>query len=878
MSRRYRGAVISATAPTITNSRGSGFWTLRQNFQNITTQWPVETLISSPILYFSFYQTVNLDSRIAITRNTSATYFDDQGTIITVGTDTPRFDHDPATGENLGLLVESASTNVCLRSEEFQTVWTTDNTSVTINTLDSLDEVTAADSVLETATTGTHSINQNISIDSTTANFSFSVFVKSINRRYGYIKMSTLVNGNQSVTCEFDLIDKTTSVSTVGTASQISSRIIECRNGWFRVACSGKTSQTGSHVFSLGIRNDSGSSSYLGETSKGFYAWGYQVEQKDASTSYIKTTTEPISRSADVIEVGSNNFSSWFNPAEGTILFRGVPYNSLSSSSQNLFEISDSTANETIALIVDHTSSPTNKIKYSIKDGSVEQSNIISTTSIEDGKEYRISLRYKVNDLLMSVNGTVFSADASAALPTVNRLRLGSGNSGNFDGHIKEFQYWNTVLNEEVTRIISTTSYDDPRSLILEFRSMEQLDSRVSFSRNSPATYYNKSGILATASTNQARLDHKPNTLENLGLLIEESRTNFILRSEEISDVYWTKSNVTVTANDSVAPDGNSTADLILEEATNSAHQIVRAESIDSITTVITISAFVKPAGRSKGSLVLNASNNYFSADFDLDNISVTRSSSGTGQDLDSSIKMLPNGWFRISVTGITGQNATTSFILRLNDDDVNLTYLGDITKGMYMWGMQLEQGGTLTSYIKTTDSTSTRESDIATLDGVNFSDWFNPSEGSFYWQGSLDTLSRSNNQVAFTISDGTADEKISVFANFKPTANENKISKLIVTDNSTDQVNINSPSALTNSFPGTSYKISIGYKTNDFSISLDNNSDTLDTAGTLPIVDKLNIGSDQTGSNLLNGHVSRLYYWNTKRPEWFLKTLKKKI
>lgn len=879
MSRRFRGAVISGTAPTITSSKASGVWTLRQNFQNIPVQWPVETLVPSPILYLSFYQTLNLDSRLTLTRNSSATYFDALGTLITVGTDTPRFDHDPLTGNNLGLLIEGSSTNICLRSEEFQTSWTTNNVSVSINTIDSLDEVTAADSILETASDSTHSIGQTITVDSTTDNFSFSVFVKSINRRYGYIRMSTEVNGSQSITCEFDLTSKSTSVSTIGTASSLTSKITECRNGWFRISCTGKTAQSGPHVFSLGIKNDSNISSYLGETTKGFYTWGYQVEQGDSATSYIKTTTSPESRSADNLDITANDFSSWFKPSQGTLLWRGTISRISPSATYKLLEISDSTSDESILLSVDNSSTPINKIKYSVVDGGNEQISISSAGSAARDTEYRVTMGYGSDDFLFSVNGEIIGEDTAGTLPTVSKINLGSGIGGNhFYGHIKEISYWNRRLDTEVTRLISSVSYNDARSLILEFDKMENLDSRISFSRNSTASYFNSIGVLSTASANVPRIDYHPLTHQNLGLFVEESRTNLILRSADLSDSYWTKSNVTVSADNSVSPDGTTSADLILEEATVSAHQIVRSETIDSTTAYYTFSVFVKAAGRTKGSLVVNASNNYFLAEFDLTSKTISGSSTGTGQHIISEIQELDNDWYRISTTGRTGQNSVTSLILRLNDDDINLTYLGDITKGMFAWGFQLEQGGSVTSYIPTVGSTVTRESDVATLSGVDFSDWFNPSEGTFYWQGSLYALSYSADQVALTVSDGSADEKMILSANYKSSPSENKTARFVVTDNSTDVVSLNSPALLINAETEKQYKISISYKLNDFSVSLNSNTESVDITGSLPSVDRLNIGSNQTGSASLNGHVARLYYWNNKQPAWLISTLKKKI
>ena len=45
------------------------------------------------------------------TQDTQASYYKSDGTIGYASTDVPRFDHDPVTGESLGLLIEESRTN-----------------------------------------------------------------------------------------------------------------------------------------------------------------------------------------------------------------------------------------------------------------------------------------------------------------------------------------------------------------------------------------------------------------------------------------------------------------------------------------------------------------------------------------------------------------------------------------------------------------------------------------------------------------------------------------------------------------------------------------------------------------------------------------------
>jgi hypothetical protein len=74
-----------------------------------------------PALDLSFALTKALDPRITFTRNSSATFFDSAGLLQTAAADVARFDHDPITGESLGLLIEEARTNLLLNSATLST-------------------------------------------------------------------------------------------------------------------------------------------------------------------------------------------------------------------------------------------------------------------------------------------------------------------------------------------------------------------------------------------------------------------------------------------------------------------------------------------------------------------------------------------------------------------------------------------------------------------------------------------------------------------------------------------------------------------------------------------------------------------------------------
>lgn len=90
---------------------------------------------------------------------------------------------------------------------------------------------------------------------------------------------------------------------------------------------------------------------------------------------------------------------------------------------------------------------------------------------------------------------------------------------------------------------------DIDTSLTLDFLGMfdSGLDSRITFSRASVASYINSAGQMTLSSSGQPRFDHDPVTLARKGLLIESARTNLLLNST-IDGANLATQSVSVTA------------------------------------------------------------------------------------------------------------------------------------------------------------------------------------------------------------------------------------------------------------------------------------------------------------------------------------------
>jgi hypothetical protein len=225
--------------------------------------------------------------------------------------------------------------------------------------------------------------------------------------------------------------------------------------------------------------------------------------------------------------------------------------------------------------------------------------------------------------------------------------------------------------------------------------------------------------LIKTAAINEPRIEFNPDGSYK-GLLVEPQRTNLVLRSEEFDDVYWSKLNSIVTANTDVAPDGETTADTIVgENGTSGTHGIARV-AITVSSGVYVMSWFVKKSNMSWCYLRQGSSDggsNLSRAWFNLD----TGEKGGTtGSPLNSGIKSLQNGWFRISMTvNIVGPNVRPQLYIATDDLEDNFT--SDGTEQLIAWGAQLEAGSTASSYIPTVASTVTRVADVVTKDLTGF-------------------------------------------------------------------------------------------------------------------------------------------------------------
>jgi len=346
------------------------------------------------------------------------------------------------------------------------------------------------------------------------------------------------------------------------------------------------------------------------------------------------------------------------------------------------------------------------------------------------------------------------------------------------------------------------------------------------FSRGSSATRVNEKGLIEDVASGIPRIDY---TTGFGSWLLEPQRTNLITYSEDFSDASWTASNTSVSSNQTTSPDGSVNADKLTDNATSNVHRIRDAVSL-SASTDYSLSVFAKKDTLSNIQLALvNTSNsNTISKVFDLENGIIGEELSQGGTTVsDAKIENFGNGWYRCTIVGQLGSTPNQYQISLAtkttgNSDTLSqVTYSGDGTGSVFLYGAQLEAGSYPTSYIvSNSGSTTTRAAETATNSGN--ADLFNDSEGVLYAE--IAALADDGTNRILGISNG-GDFNNSVLLRFSSSSNRIQaqvrlggVYQCSLNYDVSDAIEFN--------------KIAFKYKQNDFSLYVNGVERATDTTG----------------------------------------------
>jgi hypothetical protein len=339
----------------------------------------------------------------------------------------PLFDHDPVTGESLGLLARGQDENLNTYSEALDNAaWNIIGGSVTVspNVAIAPDGLQTADKVIETTTTGSHSIEASGSPFQAGITYTYSIFIKAAERARARINFPVAFTNRLAV------VDVGLSTFGVISAGGMNVRITgPYPNDLFRViATSTATTTTAGARIGFSLVNTGTNVNYTGDGVSGLFAWGSKLNVGTEPGGYIPTTDSAVTRNAD--------FADLIDAAiAGNIRTLLLEFRSPAVGTRGVVSLNDNTANERASIITSGTDP-----RLVVVDGGVEQANLNGGT-ITAGTRTRVAVRIGANDFAISTNGGAVVTDTSGTPPTVNRLMLGRTQA-------------NEWLNDRLARVI----------------------------------------------------------------------------------------------------------------------------------------------------------------------------------------------------------------------------------------------------------------------------------------------------------------------------------------------------------------------------------------------------------------------------------------
>ena len=250
-----------------------------------------------------------------------ATYIGSDGLIKYAAADEARFDHDPVTGESLGLLIEESRTNLYPISETY-TSWNVDNNATITTDGTTIAGLTAIKLTSNVDTNALFLEGNNATFTANTT-YTSSVYHK-VGNVDGFWFEARFFSGGGTPKIYFNSSTETWSATSGGTAPAIwsvRSQKVES-NAW-------------RHSITFYIGTDTAGTLRMGalapanSTNVSTGAYGYlaapQIEAGSFPTSYIPTTGTTVTRAADEASITGTNFSSWWNTKAGTFFSHSRP-------------------------------------------------------------------------------------------------------------------------------------------------------------------------------------------------------------------------------------------------------------------------------------------------------------------------------------------------------------------------------------------------------------------------------------------------------------------------------------------------------------------------------------------------------------------------
>ena len=398
-----------------------------------------------PSLDLNFAKTKRLDPRITFTRASSGTYVGRDGLIKTAGVNEARFDHNPTTGESLGLLVEEARTNL-----------------VRNNTM-----VGAVAGSPGTPPTNGWVITNN-------ATYASSIIGAGVENGINYIDIQYVIAAGAAASG--GIIYPDTPAATASTAYTGSSylKLVSGTSPQARFVWQDNVSTYNRTLFDLTSTLTRYTDTLTTAVGAGLarLAFGFaaspsgatfviriglpQVELGAFATSVIPTTSATATRAADVASITGTNFSSWYRQDEGTVFVDNTNYG---VSNTRIVSFSDNSQSNRFT--VARGTGLSGNINTTVTISGVAQVNsLVLASSLSFGSAAKAAVAIKASDFAGSANGLAPVTQATGSTPTtLSQVTIGNGETlgaNTFTGTIRRLTYWPQRLSNATLQALTS--------------------------------------------------------------------------------------------------------------------------------------------------------------------------------------------------------------------------------------------------------------------------------------------------------------------------------------------------------------------------------------------------------------------------------------
>ena len=421
---------------------------INQNFPNVWAS-----------LVLDFENSKTLDPRITFTRSSTATYVGSDGLIKTAAADEARFDHDPVTGESLGLLIEEQRTKI-----RNGVTYPLGSLSATSSTDITAPDGTTSGIIKITSPSFTNTIGfQQKSVDTSyfahdvgqNVYYTSSVYVYATGNTDSSRKVFLgsagggcldFPGGPQLTSCGYIDGKDTIQSSTNFTVTLPKNRWVRVFLNW-RSGCTSAAYRSAAQVRVLYwiTSNEQNTNFINSDGNPVMYLWGATVETNYSTsvesfpTSYIYGNY--VTRQPDNAQITGTNFTDWYNDTEGTIF---TAFNNMQNSYDTLWAIGEVSA--TIRRIVYE------KNKIIIRTDSGGGSTVLNHT-LSNSNKSSVSYNSTEKKVYESLNGSsvLSSATHSESWITASGFQIGSQQfiaAQLANTHIKQLLYYPTRLTD----------------------------------------------------------------------------------------------------------------------------------------------------------------------------------------------------------------------------------------------------------------------------------------------------------------------------------------------------------------------------------------------------------------------------------------------